>query len=196
MQTISTIYLGFKPEFTIETGTHIGSSTTPLAAMTDGKTFTIEIEPKFRDIARERFSRNHPALKIESVIGDSAVEMRKILASIPKSSKLIAYLDAHWLADIPTLSELEALIEWGGCWIAIIDDFKVEGDTGYKFDSYGTVTIGQDIVPKNNPDLEIWVPRIPASRETGAKSGTGYVFSSAADLLMPEWALQNLRRAL
>ena len=196
MQTISTIYLGFKPEFTIETGTHIGSSTTPLAAMTEGKTFTIEIEPKYRDVARERFNRNHPALNIESVLGDSAVEMRKILTSIPKSSKLIAYLDAHWLADIPTYSELEALIEWGGCWIAIIDDFKVEGDAGYKFDSYGAVTIGNDIVPIHNSDLEIWVPRIPASRETGARSGTGYVFSSSADVLIPEWARQNLRRVL
>lgn len=196
MQTISTIYLGFKPEFTIETGTYIGSSTTSLAAMTQGTTFTIEIESKYRNVALERFNRNHPTLKIESVIGDSALEMRKILTGIPKSSKLIAYLDAHWLVDIPTYSELEALIEWGGSWIAIIDDFKVEGDEGYKFDSYGTVTIGEKIVPRINSDLEIWVPRIPASRETGARSGTGYVFSSSADMLIPEWARQNLRRVL
>lgn len=81
-------------------------------------------------------------------------------------------------------------------WIAIIDDFKVEGDEGYKFDSYGTVTIGEKIVPRINSDLEIWVPRIPASRETGARSGTGYVFSSSADKLIPEWARQNLRRVL
>lgn len=114
MQTISTIYLGFKPEFTIETGTYIGSSTTSLAAMTQGTTFTIEIESTYRNVALERFNRNHPTLNIESVIGDSALEMRKILTGIPKSSKLIAYLDAHWLADIPTYSELEALIEWGG----------------------------------------------------------------------------------
>ncbi len=112
--------------------------------------------------------------------------MRKILTSIPKSSKLIAYLDVHRLADIPTRSEPEALIEWGGCWIAVIEDFKVEGDAGCKFDSYGTVTIGKDIVPTDNSNLEIWVPRIPASRETGARSGTGYVFSSSADSLIPE----------
>lgn len=194
MQTISTIYLGFKPEFTIETGTHLGSSTTPLAAMTEGKTFTIEIEPIFHDIAKERFKRNHPGLKIDPVLGDSSVEMRKILKTISKSSKLIAYLDAHWLSEIPTYSELEALIEWGGYWIAIIDDFKVEDDSGYKYDSYGSVTIGEQIVPNKYSDLEVWVPRIHSSRETGAKSGTGYVFSSRAELLVPEWALQNLRR--
>ncbi len=162
--------------------------------MTKVKTFSIEIEPKYHNVAQERFNRNHPGLKIESVIGDSAVEMRKILTRIPKSSKLIAYLDAHWLAEIPTYSELEALIEWGGPWIAIIDDFKVDGDAGYKFDSYGNVTIGEEIVPRNDSELEIWVPRISSARETGARSGTGYVFSSPADSLIPEWALQNLRR--
>jgi hypothetical protein len=194
MQTISTIYHAFNPQFTIETGTHIGSSTTYLAAMTSGKTFTIEIEPKYRDIAMERFTRNHPGLNIESVLGDSATQMRSILEKIPRTCKLVAYLDAHWLADIPTYSELEALIDWGGCWIAIIDDFKVDTDSGYKFDSYGSVIIGKNIVPTKNPNLEIWVPNISAARETGARSGTGYIFSSPATYLIPDWALQNLQK--
>lgn len=194
MQTISTLYLGFKPDFTIETGTHIGSSTTYLAAMTQGATFTIEIEPKYQEVALERFNRNHPGLEINSIVGDSALEMRKILATIPVSSKVIAYLDAHWLAAIPTRSELEALIEWGGNWIAIIDDFKVESDDGYKFDLYEGVIIGEEIVPQSFPPLEIWVPTAPSSHETGARSGTGYIFSGLATESVPQWALQNLRK--
>ena len=65
--------------------------------------------------------------------------MRIILSQLPKSERVIAYLDAHWESYIPTAVEIESLISWGGPWIALIDDFKIETDLTYGFDTNPSV---------------------------------------------------------
>jgi hypothetical protein len=173
--TISAIARSFKPTIGIETGTFLGSSTPYLASMVSDSMYTIEIEPKSAKLARERFAKNHPKSKIDLRVGDSVVEMHRILNEInPNDARVFAYLDAHWYDAIPTTSEINALIAWGGQWIAIIDDFKVPSDKEYKYDVYGDIEIGQNILP-NNPDLCLYVPSTPAILETGRKKGTGYV---------------------
>ncbi len=184
----------FAPTHVIETGTYLGSSTPYLASVADGPTYTIEIEEHFATRARRRFEDNHPALQIELVLGDSARQIVNVLQRIPaQDSAVLAYLDAHWLDQIPTTSELLALESWGGCWMAIIDDFKVDGDEGFGFDQYGDVVIGPGIVP-DIPDVQIWVPAQPSERETGAKRGTGYVFTASALARIPSHAFAGLRR--
>ena len=168
------------PTHVIETGTYLGSSTPYLASLASDATITIEIDPEVHQKARERFRRNHPALPISAVLGDSAQMVRQSLGTInAASSRVLAYLDAHRRDQIPTTQELQALSDWGGPWAAVIDDFHVPSDSGYGFDAYGTTVIGPDIVP-NLQDLQVWVPSMPAARETGARRGTGFVINAAA----------------
>jgi hypothetical protein len=86
------------------------------------------------------------------------------------------------------------LIEWGGGWVAAIDDFLIPTDSGYKYDSYGDKVIGLEILPQSS-DLQVWIPRESADFETGVRSGTGYVFSNASIVeIFPKILFKNLER--
>ncbi len=165
----------FKPTVGIETGTFLGSSTPYLASMVEKDMYTIEIDQKTFLLAKERFEKNNHQKNIKHILGDSVLQIEKILCDLdPNSDRVIAYLDAHWYDAIPTTDEIQSLISWGGPWIAIIDDFKIQGDPGYKFDSYGIVEIGPNILPANS-DLCLYIPKISSALETGRRKGTGYV---------------------
>jgi len=159
----------------IETGTYLGSSTPYLAAMVSEEMYTIEIDPSVAAQSDERFKKNHPSSRIQLRIGDSVSEIIKVLEKVdPRSQRVIAYLDAHWYEAVPTTKEIEALINWGGSWIAIIDDFKVDIDPLYKFDVYGSIEIGPSILPPTS-GISLFVTNQSALIETGRRKGTGYV---------------------
>ena len=176
MRVISDISQKLNVGAVIETGTYLGSTTPYLASIFSCKTFTVEIDPFYFERARRRFRQNHKNLDIDIKLGDSAVKIEELLGLIDTNQLIFAYLDAHWLDAIPTRKEIQALLNWGGDWIAVVDDFKVPGDSGYKFDSYGETIIGLDIIP-NDSNLEVWVPRESSNLESGVRSGTGYIFS-------------------
>lgn len=167
----------FKPDLCIETGTFIGSTTSHLAQLAPEGVKTIEINQSYLSVAQERFKMNHKSSPIQTYFGDSAKEISVILNSLPKDKKVLAYLDAHWLDAIPTRAEVEALENWGGQWVAIVDDFKIPHDTGFGFDSYGEVTIGAEIFVGIS-NLVVCGPARNSSKETGARRGTGYVTNS------------------
>jgi hypothetical protein len=175
MSIIWEISRKFDPTLGIETGTFLGSSTPYLASMVSGDMYTIEIEEKTAQLARERFEKNHKNSKIKLVVGDSVKEISNILKSVnPNEERILAYLDAHWYTAVPTTSEIDELIKWGGSWIAVIDDFKVPNDDGYKFDVYGAIEISKEILP-DSERLCLYVPRISSDQETGRRKGTGFV---------------------
>lgn len=175
MAVIWEIARTFKPTVGVETGTFMGSSTPYLATMVEGEMFTIEIDKPTFNLATERFEKNGHQKNINLILGDSVHQIKKILNGLnPNEDRVLAYLDAHWYDAIPTTEEIEALIHWGGSWIAVIDDFKIESDSGYRFDSYGEVEIGKDVLPSNK-NLRLFVPSISSEYETGRRKGTGYV---------------------
>lgn len=164
----------FKPDLCIETGTFIGSTTIHLARLAPEGVKSIEINQSFLAVARDRFTQNHKSSPIQTYLGDSAIEITKILSDLPKNKRILAYLDAHWLDAIPTRDEIEALENWGGQWVAIVDDFRIPSDSGFGFDSYGKIIIGSEIF-SGITNLEICGPARDSSMETGARRGTGYV---------------------
>jgi len=196
MSMIAALSRSIDASAVIETGTFKGSSTPYLAGLFKCKTYTIEINEFYASCAERRFKLNHKNLDIELRIGDSATEISKVLEEISSNETVAAYLDAHWLSAIPTRQEIESLINWGGRWIAIIDDFQIEHDFGYKYDSYGDVVIGLPLIP-NNDSLEVWLTHEESHLETGVRSGTAYIFSSK-DLrgMIPTHVLKDLIRVV
>ena len=59
----------------------------------------------------------------------------------------MAYLDAHWEREIPTRNEPVELANWGGNWVAIIDDFKIPEGLSYGFDQYEDKTVDINLKP-------------------------------------------------
>lgn len=169
----------FMPTTCVETGTYYGSSTPYLADLVSGGTYTIEVDKKNYEKALERFQSNFPMYSIKLIHGDSASELPGVLDMLdPKTEKLLVYLDAHWLEAIPTKSEIRHLVEWGGEWVGIIDDFQVPADLGYGYDLYGKTIIGISEVP-DDADLCVYVPSTASKLESGARRGTGYIFPRA-----------------
>ena len=168
----------FKPTVAIETGTYLGTSTPALAKLVSRQTYTIEFVKSFAEKSKKRFNSRFNSLNITLLQGDSALLMKGILGELdPDTEGVLAYLDAHWEKEIPTKNELTALASWGGNWVAIIDDFKVPGDPSYGFDQYGEIAVDLTLIP-NSQGIQIFVPKISAETETGAKKGTAYVFGS------------------
>ena len=190
--TIFQIARELKPSYVIETGTFKGTSTVWLAGLATKGTYTIEIDSLSASDARKRFSENYSDLPIQLIVGDSAEQIKEVLKNIEsKTESVLAYLDAHWLDAIPTALEIEALVKWDGTWVAVIDDFYNPHDLNYGFDKYRDVVIGSELLSAID-GLEIWVSTLPAKEETGARRGTGYVFSRSAILRLGEHLPEDL----
>jgi hypothetical protein len=164
-------------EFTdiIETGTFLGSSTIALAALSESRVHSIEINSRFIESAKTRITREYPNLDINLYHGSSANVLEQILSAMdPRKQILFLYLDAHWGENLPLISEIEALNRWGGKFVALIDDFQITGDAGYGYDVYSGHAVGPDLVPLTNK-THLYRLRAESSFETGAKRGSGIV---------------------
>lgn len=167
----------FKPNLIIESGTFIGSTTPILAMISNVPVITIELNKRLALRNRKNFARMYPVLEIEQKIGSSEVEFRQLLTGVDQSRRVFAYLDAHWFDYLPVTDELVSLVQWGGEFIALIDDFENPYDPGYGFDRYKNGnSIGSHLIPRNL-GLRVFVPAIDSAREGICKRGTAYVFS-------------------
>ncbi len=173
IQQISNIV---KPDIAIETGTFLGTSTPYLATLVSGNTYTIEFVTKYAKKARMRFEDEFKNLGITLIEGNSVKEIQVLLKTIPSTSTILAYLDAHWEKELPTAQELTELLRWGNNWVAVIDDFKVPGDDSYGFDQYGELVVDRSLIPQG---VRLLVPNRSAKSESGARKGTAYVFGPA-----------------
>lgn len=186
----------FQPTTVIETGTFLGSSTPVLACLTKGQVHTLEINANFAAKAKKRFAKNHMNKNINLVVGDSTTLLKELLPKIVdagESTRVLCYLDAHWEARIPTSDEINLIDDQVDSWVAIIDDFRVEHDPGYGFDSYLSGAVDSSVIPQHI-QVQVWTPSESASLESGARRGTAYVFSASAVLCFPKDVFRNLTR--
>jgi predicted O-methyltransferase YrrM len=167
-----------KPDFVIESGSYLGTTTQYLAGFPTKKTYSVEINKEFAAVASERLKSDIKKKRVEIVDGNSAIQMPKILREInPKTARVFAYLDAHWLEQIPLFEELQSLLDWGGDFIAVIDDFYIPDDPGYGYDQYQKHRVDISHVPSSDK-LSVWIPSESSETESGSRRGTGYVVSS------------------
>jgi predicted O-methyltransferase YrrM len=122
----------------VETGTFKGWTTRYLAGRFR-HVVTFE-----NDIANIEQARAHCAIhpNISFAHSDSTF-IERAWADIPIPTEEIdfAYLDAHWGEHCPLNEELDFLLGKAPNAIIFIDDFKVEDDSGYGYDSYPSMTL-------------------------------------------------------
>jgi hypothetical protein len=182
----------FKPEIIIETGTFIGSTTPLLANLFEAPVFTIELNERLANRNKKYFAKLYPNLRITQIIGSSEIEIRKLLGELQSKTRIFAYLDAHWFDYLPVTEEIKALVHWGGDFIALIDDFQNEFDSGYGFDEYVSGKyIGKHLIP-DDCGLRVFVPAIKAEREGLSRRGTAYIFSKNLFSKYPSLNMSNL----
>ena len=184
----------FNPNLIIETGSYVGTTTEFIARIAPVSIYSIEKNVEYFESTKILLQEKGLGQIVKLILGDSAVEVRKILDERQKDeNRVIAYLDAHWENELPLREELMALMDSHAEFVAVIDDFKVPGDSGYGFDLFQGEPINEQIrVELRN--LEVWVPSTPAYAETGARRGTGYVFNKGASRRIPKDFFVGLKK--
>ncbi|OKJ78314.1 hypothetical protein [Streptomyces sp. CB02460] len=173
----------------IETGTHRGTTTEFLSAITGVTVASVELDDRYRRFAETRLASN-PDVQISG--GDSRDFLRR--QSTTSDAVTLFYLDAHWLDDLPLAEELKII---AGSWskaVVVVDDFQVPDDAGYAYDDYGP---GKALVPAYLPDeigsWAVFYPAIGSVSETGARCGSAFLASP--DLSEIVGKVRTLRRA-
>ncbi len=175
---LRTIYLLsqiLRPTHAIETGTYVGTTTQYLTSMVTNKTYSIEMNRKYLEIAKNRLGKEIESGSLDLILGSSNIEMRNVLMQLdPNEHRVLAYLDAHWLDYVPLKNEIQSLLEWGGSFIAIVDDFMIPSDTGYGYDQYLNYRIDISMIPQSDK-ISTWIPSELSISESGARRGTAYL---------------------
>jgi hypothetical protein len=191
LRTIRALTDAFEPDAFVETGTFIGS-TTRFFCGNGVPVFTVEVKPLFWLLGRLRLGWNRDVTVLRS---DSRVALRLLAKQASFASPLV-YLDAHWRDDVPLADELNLVFTLWDDTLAVVDDFRVDGDSGYAFDTYRGMPLAlSDIhVPDN---VLLAAPAQPSSEETGARRGTLYLAKGPrAERAMRDSATRGLLRLL
>ncbi len=183
----------FKPQIAIETGTFYGTTTVALSSLVSGHTFTIEINEEYANLADAYFKAiGLDDKKITILRGNSATEIVNVLSSVSRDSRVLVYLDAHWGEELPLQDELSALINWGGAFVVIIDDFYINYDNDFGFDSYGGIKLDLSLIPKDFSG-HVFFPNHQAKQEYGARRGTCFLVSSTAATFISDINFAHLK---
>jgi len=178
----------------IETGTFRAVTTRYLRTLSIAPLATIEINPRYHRYSRQRLA-GQPNLFM--FLGDSPAVLELLAADASwTTGPTFFYLDAHWLDNLPLVDELRIIRGGWRDFVAVIDDFKVDGDGGYRYDDYGpgkSLERGLLEVPEL-AGLHLFWPAARSSAETGMRQGWAVVASPGAmtDAL---YSLADLRDA-
>ena len=178
----------------IETGSHRGTTTEFLSSTSVDEVWTVEYLPRYYWYTRWRF-RSNPRVNV--VRGDSRTVLRELAGDPDLTARsTLFYLDAHWGADLPLAEELRIIAGSWSRWVAVIDDFLVPDDPGYRYDAYTPEATIEAAYCKRAgiPGLRIYYPALESKYETGARRGCGVVTSVPALCRQLE-AMPSLLRA-
>ena len=159
----------------LETGSFRGTTTDYMHRNSNLKVQSIEAQLQFYRYSKFRFLFN-PNIKV--YYGDSRLKLKELLDKSTPNVKFF-YLDAHWSEDLPLGEEINIIFQRVKDAVILIDDFKVEGDSGYTFDSYGeTKTLNLDYLKKNVVNtFDVFFP-ISSASETGTRRGCCVITNS------------------
>jgi hypothetical protein len=161
----------------IETGTHRGTTTEYFARETRLPTYSVEADARSHYYAGRRL-RRFPNVTLS--LGDSRRFLRSLCVELSDQELPFVYLDAHWGPDLPLAEEVELLTSRFRLYVIMIDDFRVPGDAGYGFDSYGegrvlTLEYLHSVI--GTSDICVAYPQLPSVRESGLKRGCLVLFA-------------------
>jgi hypothetical protein len=159
-----------QPHAIFESGTYCGGSTQFLWNLSGTPVYTVEKHPGFARCAMRRFRRN-PEVRVLNEDSRDALRTLRSSDQFPRS-RVLFYLDAHWEKDLPLQEEVDIITKAWTESVIVIDDFKVPGDDGYGFDTYGDVQLSMEYLGEEAvAPYEVFWPNCPSSKESGCRRG-------------------------
>lgn len=177
------ILAAFPFQAIVETGTCFGNTTGYMSSQQRNlPVYTCEVDKRYLAVARARLKSFH---SIHFYEGDSRDFLNRIADEL-KGKLVFFYLDAHWYADLPLVSEIELIARHWTDYVIMVDDFKVPGDDGYGFDTYGdqelSLALLQPVIDRHS--IKAYFPKVGSSKETGERRGTVVLTSRGGESAM------------
>lgn len=130
-------FLNLRDRFKISTVVELGScfgSTSLWMAKNFEKVITVEINPEYAAIAKERFERDETT-NVHLIIGDTVNVLPEILSNTTEAT--MVFVDSHWLSHCPMLDELRIIADANIKPVIVIHDFLIPDEPELGYDSYG-----------------------------------------------------------
>jgi predicted O-methyltransferase YrrM len=159
----------FEPAQIVETGTFHGASAAFFAGF-GIPVFTIELRLENVLVSKRRL---RSFANVTLIRGDSVAGL-DVLAREGSLSRPLAYLDAHWHGRLPLIGEISVLLSKTSEGVIVIDDFMVEDDPGYGYDTYEGRPISLDLLELPD-DVAAAYPAAASMLESGERRGTLYL---------------------
>lgn len=154
----------------IETGTFRGVTTEWFAQVFAGPVFTVEINERYALYAQHRL---RPFQNVKLIQGDSRLVLRRLLTTELVEPPTLCYLDAHWRSELPLWDEVRIIRDVLTCAVIVVDDFRVDDDPGYMFDSYGDASLSSSDMPSDvRLGLQAYWPTLSSQDESGSRRGS------------------------
>jgi hypothetical protein len=155
----------------VETGTYLGNTTAYMAETSGVRVITCEVDKRFYTVSKTRLSDFD---NIQFYLGDSRGFLINLVDDGMGNKTTFFYLDAHWYADLPLQEEIDLIAANWNRFCIMIDDFRVPGDEGYGYDSYGPgKSLELDLIQNSiaRGSLGTFFPATPSSNENGSRRG-------------------------
>jgi len=162
----------FEFDLVVETGSYTGCTTAYIDEHVNCPIYSVELNPRYFTFSKLRLRGRKD---VSLVFGDSRKFLREAaLSSAVSKGCAFFYLDAHWNDDLPLADELHTILDTWDNPIIMIDDFRVPGDDGYRFDDYGPEKVLEEAYLAQHGILErsrAFYPAAPSGLESGLKRG-------------------------
>jgi hypothetical protein len=161
----------------VETGTFRGT-TTDWFAQFGIPVETVESHPRYYAFSKMRLREMR---NVKIYLGSSVPFLKDRVGRTGKETTQLFYLDAHWEHYLPLREELELIFKHYRNAVVLIDDFNVDDDPGYGFDSYGQdKTLNYELLQRCDvPPLFMFYPATPGGQETGMRRGWTVITTNA-----------------
>lgn len=172
LEAVRQIIFALKIERIVETGTFRGTTAEWFAQF--GIPFeTVEIVERYYEFSKHRLK---PFANANIALASSVPYLWERIekGAIAPDARQLFYLDSHWEKHLPLREELELIFNHYTNAVVVIDDFQVEGDDGYGFDSYSPqeqLTLEYVSRVKLPRPLSVFYPATRSSEESGARRG-------------------------
>ena len=139
---------------------------------------TVEAHPRYPAFSAAWLRKK---VNVKLYLDSSVPFLKDRVGRTTRDTRQLFYLDAHWENYLPLREELELIFETYRNAIVVIDDFNVEDDPGYGFDSYGPdKTLNLDLLRRCNvPPMFIFYPSTRSDQETGMRRGWAVITTNA-----------------
>ena len=158
-------------EAIVETGTFRGTTTEYMWQVARRPIYTVEMNPKVFGFAKAHL-RGKRGISLH--LGDSATFLQQLIRDrICIGAPVFFYLDAHGYGELPLGTELGIIFANWRQAVVMIDDFRVPGDDGYAFDSYGPDAVLDErlLARIDLPGVQRFFPSARSENETGMRRG-------------------------